>query len=1299
MASLAELRAGSGGDSGGGGSSWLPKFGLGHVASQLKGFLPGLVHLGTSFVPGGTPAGEPWAQFGRGATNSLLQTGGRILTAAPELVTLGKSNFGDSELKKAAKFLAGKDEATQQSFQDQVGWSAYRKQGILPMALSDVGNAAIVGGAAAKAAKIGEVGAAASAGLSAETAAKAGYTAEDIANAAEKVPGINERMLSKVPMARRLSDNALQYHEIPSALREAATAAVKAPEAGAVDEAAVASRTKFLKMAENVAHPYKAAYSELLRPLGRAAQEAVAPVAEAAPDIMEQAQKDRALTQELDAREHIADQTGDRAEIERIQAARQSMDERLGNLKTAVKPSETEAVSEAIPTDANAPRVGPAQRAAERLRTQDVPDWARSAVGRAPEPVKNALSAIEGRVNAHEYAAVTKEQQRFVQAERRKQVIGPSGPVQASAKAAKMLRGRTLADGTKITAKQALDMVGGEIYAHIEGRSGMAAAIKERLPEDMHALVDEHFHLGDTIPKELMTDELQKALDTARGKWESLQDESLANFRGGRQGERGLDQVGSEEPAMTPGQTRKQNQINKDRKALSGIEKARDKEFIRTQKRVTEAVTKIKRLGAESERLGTMRDDVSELLDSLAERGFPLEDIQNMTPREIAERLPKVPGETEHAAMRRAYQMGRALEKAQALDERQTQVIRNLATIKRAKDDLLSKMTEGRLDNDILLQKRTQGVEARQARLSKALSQPSVRNVPTAYKPVWGAIESLSKEAKNNTVLAEALGGMGENFGKVVDELKAQGTDVNRLASLTDRDVRKMLFDPVKLSEKNREGKTILSGQRKGRIGAQTRQHTIEALAAAHVGSVIEPAANEVISFMEKNLAKDVPEGWTLKDMEDHGFIPWDAERNFILTGSKPEVNPNALPKSMVPRAVGTAIKHMSADYSHSIWGMPGKVTNAWRAAVLSWSPRWYFNNVLGNVTLATTGGVRLDDWLAALHSVRTGKEGSTVNEALDHFITKRRRGYMPESVAPEGTEGVGGMSLYSDLDRKPSLMGEADTVKGTYRAVKEQTGSRLKAFGAAYSESARKVQRANEVVDDLARSAVYLSKRRKGFNAEEALTAAHQALVDYNDLSPFERQVVRSVVPFYAWQKGMLKVVSKFPVDHPIAASMAMQIGKLNNDLFNPGIPDNYKQVIGGVNTRGLNPFQDAVDLMTPQGLIQGINPFVDIAVRNAYGAPDNGYAEQERINDFGQAVPDTSPLSDLLGTVTGLPQYQVGTGVSGAGTYPNQKTGIRALGGFVGVPTYTDADMQRFKDRLTKSQKKVKSFYKSKG
>jgi dienelactone hydrolase len=63
----------------------------------------------------------------------------------------------------------------------------------------------------------------------------------------------------------------------------------------------------------------------------------------------------------------------------------------------------------------------------------------------------------------------------------------------------------------------------------------------------------------------------------------------------------------------------------------------------------------------------------------------------------------------------------------------------------------------------------------------------------------------------------------------------------------------------------------------------------------------------------------------------------------------------------------------------------------------------------------------------------------------------------------------------------------------------------------------------ANGAIDDVYRTAMYLNLRGKGFDAASAGQQTRQALLNFGDMTSFERNKVRPLVPFYSWMRASL--------------------------------------------------------------------------------------------------------------------------------------------------------------------------------
>lgn len=66
----------------------------------------------------------------------------------------------------------------------------------------------------------------------------------------------------------------------------------------------------------------------------------------------------------------------------------------------------------------------------------------------------------------------------------------------------------------------------------------------------------------------------------------------------------------------------------------------------------------------------------------------------------------------------------------------------------------------------------------------------------------------------------------------------------------------------------------------------------------------------------------------------------------------------------------------------------------------------------------------------------------------------------------------------------------------------------------------ARQGGKAMEFIDDMNRGANYIAKRLQGFNPEAATRSVFEAHYDYSNLAPFEKSVMKRVMPFYSWMR-----------------------------------------------------------------------------------------------------------------------------------------------------------------------------------
>ena len=122
---------------------------------------------------------------------------------------------------------------------------------------------------------------------------------------------------------------------------------------------------------------------------------------------------------------------------------------------------------------------------------------------------------------------------------------------------------------------------------------------------------------------------------------------------------------------------------------------------------------------------------------------------------------------------------------------------------------------------------------------------------------------------------------------------------------------------------------------------------------------------------------------------------------------------------------------------------------------------------------------------------------------------------------------------------------------------------------------------------------------------AAEGMHHAERVMGDLRRMSPFERNVARSVMPFYGWQKHILKYVMSFPGDHPWRAMMLANMAEYDTSHTPAGLPSRYQFLfflghpdeqgnVTALDVRAMNPLRDVANYATWGGIIGGLNPVI---------------------------------------------------------------------------------------------------------
>lgn len=911
--------------------------------------------------------------------------------------------------------------------------------------------------------------------------------------------------------------------------------------------------------------------------------------------------------------------------------------------------------------------------AAERLH-EPPSAVAKKIVGPMPEAIKSALRKLERGTERRVVKRAYADERRLGTADRNEAIR--SDAMAATIEALNELTSkRGIKRGTGAT------MISDELRARLEGT-------KDFFPGEVtNDVAKAGYRAGapQRIPAERMTPELATKLDAAEQLWRQQGEANLqTQLNNSRLGNKGLENVGQETPSMTRGEQRLYREATKLARKAARIRGRLPKEESRLYGQLVKAEAQSQIL---LERIGKyqgVRNAAAEKLDTLRpgtptpEPGGPptpgklFETGQEPGPasaRQLASRTKGAPGETSARAVKRGVQLGYTVRDIEEANARIAQQIAAHAKVSKVVETMKTQLIE----HDLPAAAEAAAVDARAARsfqkLTRGLENASVSRWPRRWQPIGRALDRMRTDALTNPELADVMEQLPETFPEVVRRAQELGLDPTYVAEMSDMQVKRAVYGSMRLFKAGREGMEVTGGFRKQNTGGLSANNavdrSVEALVAATVETMKETRTNHLVDFIESHLAIQVKPG---DPMPKH-YVAWDPIRTNLLNGKSldGEFVIGQQVRYIVPKTVLDTLHGLTKDYSHGAFRMVQRVTNPWRAFVLTLSPRWYVNNFLGNFALASIEGVKMQDWTKAWHSFRD-----------------KSKGYRFSDVP-----AVTGHSFVSDIG-ETSIIPKAPGSTALRQAIGEADGG-LSKLNAARRQLGHTMRRANEAVDEIARSAVYHKTIRTTGDAVEAAQRAYIAQIDYGNLSPFEHDIVRSVIPFYSWQKGILALAARLPMDHPLAVGIVMNAARQFEDelkrKFGGEVPTGYSGLImlpggGALNPRGANPLQDSASLLTVDGIAGSLNPFLALGLRKALGAPEGGFIDQYRMDPYGLGIPDVnvgkSFVTDLAG---GTPLAQLAESVGGFGRV---KAGpVQQTGRFLGVPYMNKDDVQRAVDR----------------
>lgn len=452
-----------------------------------------------------------------------------------------------------------------------------------------------------------------------------------------------------------------------------------------------------------------------------------------------------------------------------------------------------------------------------------------------------------------------------------------------------------------------------------------------------------------------------------------------------------------------------------------------------------------------------------------------------------------------------------------------------------------------------------------------------------------------------------------------------------------------------------------------------------------------------------KRYVEERYEKWDPESMITFQSTKWNPKKKTVIenVNGKPVVV--SMPDIYIPKAFAKALRDLgNQPMTSKVWD---PIMNAFRYAVLPFSPRFHINNILGGamMLMLDQGPVTLANLADARQLLKEG--------FLEDPRTGARINLTPEVRASMGQQQMF-VKEFQTLRGQGVATALADKLGFSPEAIRSMAGN-TDALREAFNKAVDFSFKFNQVTDDLYRATAYITEHKRlvkqlvkdgktldeayEIAGKEAVGAVRRVLHTWDSMAPFERTVIRNVIPFYGFLSHITKFAIKFPYDHPFRAAVMAGLTRAELDDMSL-VPDKFLGMIplpfGGsdqeeafLNMTGANPFSDVADMFTLEGFAGTINPLITTLGEQLGIDFMTGGPSQDPLTGYDPYTgrPDwkpTSILSNLLSNT--IPQTNVPLAIAGANPEYNAiassdpEAAQRYLLSSVGIPSmYRTFDM----------------------
>lgn len=317
-----------------------------------------------------------------------------------------------------------------------------------------------------------------------------------------------------------------------------------------------------------------------------------------------------------------------------------------------------------------------------------------------------------------------------------------------------------------------------------------------------------------------------------------------------------------------------------------------------------------------------------------------------------------------------------------------------------------------------------------------------------------------------------------------------------------------------------------------------------------------------------------------------------------------------------LPKPIVNALREFEKQRKASLLGKSNKV---FRYSILGLSPRYTAHIIFGGSMMLALrsspyAGTMIGD---AMRSIR---DGTIPAEALGGRTTELGFEEPIHLVQRAQGKDMANLAVGEHIEVRQKIKLAAAKPVHALRALAEinfRFTNYVRSLEAsiAYLDGAAKVTRRDgkvEIEDNETGKMVEVTSERA---VKEGIHHVQQVFGNLNRMSPLERQIAQSIMPFYGWQKHILGYVLSFPFDHPYRAMVLSQLAfnasqavpaaypiRLQLLMF-LGSPDSSGNT-NAVDIRSLDPFRDVANYATWTGFFEALNPALTAPLAMAFGS-----------------------------------------------------------------------------------------------